>query len=649
MPDDQLDKLKKDLYARNESEDLQKRQEDVSALGVRRPIETEVPTNYVRPEHVFVNTAEKAAQRRKKIFIIAGSIAGILAVVGVAFGGTWWYRSSRQVQTKQLVVEIRTPKEITSGDVVTYEINYRNESKVTWNNAEISFTLPRGFLFRTSEPAPSATGKQYVLPVGTVQPGQAGIVKVEGQLLGEQNTSALSRAELFITPENFPSGRFSKAIDNTIIIAGLPFEVAIDAPKDAGNGDRLVATLQMRNTGTTALKNVYLKVKAEGQASFAVDDPAFSPDFSVPDARWLIANIEPLQTVTRNLVLYADGRPGEQRKLEIEAGVIEQNETFIQRTISHVVTITSAQLAVEQLFNDKSGNVIAMAGEAVTAKIKYQNIGTTGLKDVRVTTQLEGIAFDPASLKLPAGAYDPKTRTITWTAATVPDLRLVQPQQSGEITFTFTILPTDNFPKTGDDLKNYVLVSTATIDSTDEALSGRKEGPISSDRLVLSVKSDPILQIDSFYDDGRLGIKSTGPLPPTTGQQTTYTIRVRAGSTLNDTGELSITTVLPDGVQYMDKVYKTAGEIRFNDRTGEVSWLIPLIASGVGRIKPAEEFYFQVAITPGENQRGEDIDLLNKATFEGIDEFVDQAITKSLTEQDLPSTEKASPGQGIVQ
>ena len=150
------------------------------------------------------------------------------------------------------------------------------------------------------------------------------------------------------------------------------------------------------------------------------------------------------------------------------------------------------------------------------------------------------------------------------------------------------------------------------------------------------------MQADRFYDDGRLGITSTGPNPPTVGQETSYTVRLRVGSTLNDIGDVRITAIIPDGVRYTDKTYRTAGEVNYNERTQTVTWTMPLITAGTGRLKPAEEFDFQVAVVPGEHQRNHEIDLLKSLQLEATDEFTDTAVEKKLGGEgfaDLPKTD----------
>jgi hypothetical protein len=287
-------------------------------------------------------------------------------------------------------------------------------------------------------------------------------------------------------------------------------------------------------------------------------------------------------------------------------------------------------------------------GEDVSGQIKYRNVGSTGLKEVIMKVSFEGVGFDPASLNLSGvGSYDPTTRTITWSSATVPELAVVQPRQESVLSYSFRILPIEQFPTSGEAAKNHVLVTTATVDSPDLPAPVGQPRQVISDRAVLSVKTDLTLLADAVYDDGRLGIKSSGPLPPRVGQTTTYTVRFRIGSTINDVADVQLVAVLPDGVRYTGQKYSTGGEMQFNDRSGELNWTLPFIEGLTGRAKPYQELHIQVAITPGENTRGQPVQLLNRGELSAVDQFTDEAMT--VTVDEFPTTATAAPDRGTVQ
>ena len=192
-------------------------------------------------------------------------------------------------------------------------------------------------------------------------------------------------------------------------------------------------------------------------------------------------------------------------------------------------------------------------------------------------------------------------------------------------------------------------VPTALLVDRRRALQGQIRRPLEvvSDRAVMSVRTDTLLRTDAFYDDGRLGLTSSGPLPPKVGETTSYTLRTRVGTTLNDVSDVRLEMVLPDGVSHTGDTFKTGGDLEFNDRTGQFLWTFPQITGLTGRGSPPHELHVQVAITPGENLRGKIIDLLNKVEVRFTDQFTDQVVTEDLSQ--FPTTDTAVRSRGTVE
>jgi hypothetical protein len=326
------------------------------------------------------------------------------------------------------------------------------------------------------------------------------------------------------------------------------------------------------------------------------------------------------------MAAYVEGPPGGQLVLDVEAGITSQGKDFVQRRVQSVFHMSLSELAVEQQFQGSKNELVVQPSQKIDGVVRYRNSGNIGLKNAIVTLQFEGQGFDPASLRLSNGAYDSRTRRITWTASTVPALRLVQPQQEGELYFQFTTMAVEAFPRSGDQVNNFTIVTTAAVDSPDLPTPVGQTRQVFSDRFVMSVATKVDLRAEVLYDDGRLGIFSTGPHPPQVGKETTYTLRLQAGSLLNDLGTTRVTATIPDGVRYTGKHFRTAGELDFNDRTGEITWSLPLLNAGTGRLRPHEELQLQVSITPPEHLLGSAIELLRNLRIEGVDQFTESTV-----------------------
>lgn len=641
-----LNRLERQLYAREVSPELQSRHDELKRLGIRRHQLPAEETNAPTTPTSLTNINRVRTQRRRRLLLIAGIGGLILLVAGGAAAATMWYRIRHNVTEKDIGIALEGPASTTSGAEVAYTVTYTNKSRVDWQRVDVVVELPTGLTVSHSDPPLQTSGRQHILTLDTLPRGTSGTLSIKGRLIGEFNAALITKAEVTMTPVNFPSGRFATSSLFTTTISNVPLELAIEVPPEAQAGERIVGTVTVTNTSAATLSNVYLALRPTEDVELVTSDLQFSPDFSSTSREWLIPEVPSLQTVTRQVVLVLHGTTGEKRLLELEAGLKQNDSRIAQRTVAATIGLASAELAIDQTYNQAESPLTVRAGQPLQGKITFANKGTVALKDVIIRVQLSDPLIDETTLSLTGGSYSAATRTITWTSASVPALSTLQPQATGEITYGFTLKPAAEFPATVEH-KNKTLTITASVDSPTTTTKAATESRVYSNQFVISITSDLTLTADAVYDDGRLGLTSTGPLPPRVGQETTYTIRFRLGSTLNDAGDVRLVTVVPDGVRYTGQNYLTTGELTFNERSHELVWVIAQIPGLTGRASPPAELHIQVAITPAPNQAGQAITFLNRLTSSATDLFTDQEITADVAQ--FPSTSSAVPGKGSVQ
>ncbi len=647
LPDDSKDEkedlkiVRRRLYARKEPKMITKWKKDLQNIGIKEQPESRFEKKGdTLSDTSYKNLTVIRARRLGRILRFSSILFFLFFIVVLAVVITSSYRSSREVSDEQVVLLLDAPGEFISGEEIEYTLSYRNDSKVKWQDIEIVFTPSRGFNWREDSEGIEKAGRQFIARVDELDSGQSGEFIIKGQLLGEQNETLVAKVEIFITPENFVGGRFSKVVSLATIITALPLEVAFDIPKDVANGERALATIDVRSLSKFALEGVYLRLSPADGIQLATEDDEFSKGFSSVSSEWQLGTLPSLAEEKFKIVFYVEGQPGEKRVIGIEAGIKQDGEEFTQRELTHVITVSRTELVVDQRYKGTSGPITIDAGETVRGEVHYKNIGNVGLKDVIVEVAFEGVGFKPETLSSSGGAYDSATGKMMWSAATVPELLVMQPQEEGVISFEFTVMSADEFIENGGDVKNQIIISRATVDSPDLPTPAGEPRRVVSDRAVLSVRTEPIFATSSLYDDGRLGLTSSGPVLPQVGEATTYTVRLRVGTTLNDVSDVHVIAVLPDGISYTGQHYKTKGEIRFNDRTGRLDWRLPFIEGGTGKMRPLEELHIQVSVTPGDNLRGDEVPFLNRASLSVVDQFTEEALSKNLS---------SFPKTGIVQ
>jgi len=635
--------LQRELYGREESETIQDRGDEITQLGLRH---SPVPVESTAHDPVkFKDMSGEAGARRRRIIIWSVSGVVLVAIFAATIALTLWYRVRQNVTPDQMNIEVVVDKEFTSGEEIVYQINFANESFVDWQDVEVVFEPPAGFTATDTPPELIESGSQYAFPVGRLDSKARDSFSLTGRLVAEENASVVARAEIQLTPVNFPSGRFDKSALATTTVVAQPVDVSISMTQQAGKGERVLASITVRNKSGTPLTNGYIGLEPTPGLELATGDPQFTAGYDPLSGEWAIPTIESLASETYTVVLFVEGEPGEQRTLTVKVGIRQGEDRFVQRSGSAVVTISASELTVAQSYEAAASPLTVRTKQRVDGKIKYRNSGTVGLKDIIITAVIDGNGVDESSLRLRDGAYNPTTKTITWTSASVPDLALLNPQDEGELQYSFIIHDPVDFPDDDSGVNNNIII-IASIDSPDVRVPvGQERQPV-TDRYVMSVASDILLGGDAFYDDGRLGITSEGPLPPEAGETTSYTVRVRLGSSLNDVGDVRVAVGLKEGVTYTEETVATTGELSFNERTNEVVWTIPKVAGGTGRISPFEDLHFQVSITPGEHQRNSPVVFLSRLSATASDLFTDIELDALVS--GLPSTQTAAPGKGRV-
>ena len=427
-----LQLLKRKLYARDVPPDVAARTKKLSDVPARHA-EVFSPTPESAAPADFTDVLNTKRQRRKKILLWSGVGLAVVLVFSAAVGATLWYRAQHQLKQEQINLTLTAPSDFTSGSEIVYTIGYTNKSQVGWQQVGIDFEAPTGFQFTSADPTAQKQGSHYDVTVPDVPAGASGQATIKGHLIGQLNAAALAKATLTVSPSNAPKSQFSSTTVATTTIRSVPVDVAIEASSNAAPGQRLLAVIHVRNTSPDVLNNYYLQVNVPPGAQLVTDDAQFSADFSTNDSAWQLPALKALDEVTRTAVFMVDGQVGEQRTLTVDVGVTQDTTKVVQREVTQVVSIQAVALTIQQTFNGKSGDQVVNAGDQMTAVVNYQNAGTNGLRNAVVKVTVAGTGFDTSTLKLNGGAYDPTTRTITWTAATVSALAFLAPQQSGQV------------------------------------------------------------------------------------------------------------------------------------------------------------------------------------------------------------------------
>ena len=601
-------------------------------LGGTAPSKSQ--TSDVTPPYLYDAAAAARRRHRRIIFGIVSFLVTLLAAGG-ALGGVRWYVASRTVQKDQIHLSLTASERVTSGEDVTVQLRLKNASNVGWENVAVSFRIPPGFTVKSASPAPVGapigTGPlpesleprspeaPLVWAVGSLPARASTEMSVTGRILGEEGTSALFTANVALTPDNRPGAKIEKASIASIVLEAIPVDLTIDIPKTASSGTPITVRVVYQNRIDRDLTGA--RFVLETPSGFAVSST--TPPVSGRELVWDVPALPPGGQGEIAVAGVVSGDPETVKPFNAKIGFVTPDGQFlVSRQVQRSLTIERVALSISQVLNNELDLLKVNPGAEIDGRVQYTNTGTAGLREVILILTFKGQGLDARSVKVKGGFFDSRKQTMTWSAANTPALRALRPGESGEVTFKFRILPVEDLPFAREEDRNFALRTSVVGDSPDLPTPPGAPKQVITDQFEILLNSVPSIVLDAFQDDGRSGLPvSTGPMPPEVGKETILTVRARLGNTSNEMIDAAYRTVLPEGVRWIGKEYHTTGEVRFNERTKDVSWAVPLIPARAGTALPGPELAFQVGITPSLNQIGSEVALTRGHTLEGTDAF----------------------------
>ena len=599
------------------------------------PQETAGQTTDVNPP-ILKDLEAEARKRTRNIFIGIGICVAVLVVAGGTFWGISAYRSAHTVDPKQINVSIKAPQAVLSGDDAEFVIIIKNDSKVIWNNAVLEAKAPDGLYIKKMEPMPSSTTTSLQWGIGILRPKESTSFKVVGRLVGKPESSSTFTTLVSFNPENAPTKKETKQEFVAVRVGASPVEIALEAPKQAANGDRVKIRIVYQNHKAVDVTDIRINLIAP---------TGFAPDQTIPPAKGSGLSWDfPIITQQANGEIIVTGTvqgdPDVVRPFKAEIGFMSGGKFITQSDVQATTVMARQALTITQVFNDAQDKLRANPSDKVTGKIVVKNTGNIGLRGLKVVTTITGTGINQATMET-AGAYDSRTNVLTWTPASITSLNALRPGDYAEIPLRFEMLPATSLPARTAEDKNFAVDFLTQADSPDIPTPVGATKIISSGKFQIMVNSVLSLETAAFYDDGRAGLPvSTGPMPPQVGQETTYTIRVRVKNTSNDVVEGLYRTILPEGLRWVNNKYTTTGQVTFDERTREIKWQIGIVSARAGTAMPGPELAFQVGLTPSLNQIQTKPNLLLGASFDATDTFTGSKLRATA---DVINTENVDP------
>jgi len=595
---------------------------DVASRGRPALAESGTPTlPHEWDDHLTQRSHKGERHVRLAGLFFAGAF--VFFLVSLAIAGYFFYFGGNTVSVDKVTIEVQGPTTIAGGDTVPLSLTITNKNPVTLENATIEIDFPNGT--RSADNVLTAYPR-YVENLGSLASGASVTRSLKAVVFGGAGQAITLPVSLSYGTSG-SNAIFVKKSSYTLSISSTPLSVTVDTTSETVSGQPLTFNLTVRSNATVPLNNVVLS------SVLPFGFSAVSSSIPLNNSSFLIGTLAPGATKQVRLTGTLTGQDKEQRVFHFTVGTAntptDQTPAVMYMTQDASVTIAAPFINAILAFNgDSSPTVVASAGSRNNVSISYTNTLPTSITNAVVSISIAGSAVDYNSVETTSGFYRSSDHTVVFSRDTDPSLASLSPGASGIGAFSFSTLPPNALPA-GPTLSFTVSVSGTRVGQTNVP-----EQVTASITKSIKVATTIAFAASSLHTSGPLG--NTGPIPPKSGQTTTYTIALNVRNFGSAVAGGTVILALPNYVTYTG-VTAGSGSFSYNDSSRTVSWSPGDLVQGSNA-----QGVFQVSITPSTSQKGNAPQLTGSASFSGFDRFAGVQVAASA---DPVTTEtKGDPG-----
>ena len=551
-----------------------------------------------------------------KLKLIFGSVA-LMAIISIILGFFYFYP---YFKSRDTFLTIKSPKEVLIGVPFEAEINFKNESESTIKDVSLSVILPDE-VFLVDEPEKRVVLKDFK----NLKSGDEFSEKIKITILGEEGIIKQFEVKISYLPEALgPKAIFEKTKKFEVLVKQAAVKLDLSSPQKVLNNEEFEIKINYQNISENDFSNLSLELNYPKFFKIKSSEPLQinKNSFEIPILK---------KGTSEEIIIIGSAIAPEQSFFDISAEL----KTFIggvKQTInkkSANINIAASPRAVSIKVNEQQ-NYIAGLNDTLKYSINYKNNSDIGLNDVVIKIRLKGEMFSFSGLET-NGTFSSVDNIVTFDAANIPNLRLLSPGDSGNV--SLQIKTKQSYPIKRISDKNFSLKAEAEISSPTVPYY------VAADKTIgvteNKIKMAGLATIDSkiLFNDPSSGIINKGQLPLKANTPTNFTAHWLIYNYSTDIKNIELISYLESGVSWTGIVKSNASTTpSYNERTREIKWLIDYIPATKGIIGKPIEAIFQIEAIPNINQINREMPLTKKIILKAIDEFTGSEIISSKEE-----------------
>lgn len=639
-----LEDLERTLYSKQSEEDEptseKKKPTPISAASVA-PAPSDVPHAWQEIERAGgvrledEEPEEKGMPFMKKLLLFSiGGFAVIL--VGVI---TFLFLSGN-TKSQNVDVTVYAPTGISRGVPFDVTVNVSNNADLPLRNAVLNINLPTGVVNMNEF---NGAGSVISESVGDVGGGEV-VANKKFKLLPIGDPNSLQHISVKLVYSIEGSSRFEKEVVKEVKIQDPGISVEATKPDQILQGSNFTFEIRYKNVTDYDFPQLTLQAKYPGAFKFV--SASLTPDSL--NNYWRLGQLNSGSEGTLEIKGRLEGLE------EMRFGIpVTLSVNFLGKDYpiaDYVVNIALAPSPIQlQLLVNGQDSYVARIGDDLNYTIRYQNMSGIALADAVISASFAGELLDTSTFAT-KGSLDTRTNAVTWNASNVPELRLLEPGASGQVSVQVKLKSIFPIRRTND--KNYTIKMQAHMDSPSVPYYMKADKTSALASVETKVGGLMVVDTKVYYRDPAASIANQGAFPPHVNQPTEYTVHWIVRNYATDAKDISIQANLQSGVEWTN-VVKTNGDTSplYNDRTKEVTWNIGRVPATKGIIGDPLEVVFQIRATPNNTQLGLQQPLIGPTTLQATDEFTGGSLASqdAGVTTDLPDDPTVGQAGGKVQ
>ncbi|TSC68054.1 MAG: Uncharacterized protein G01um101472_171 [Parcubacteria group bacterium Gr01-1014_72] len=611
--DSGIERLNKSLYSRKP------RRESVRVRPVFEPKEKAVeetwgthdlPVGEDRP------LEEEGMSIAKKVLLFSSIFfLGALGVAAFVFFG-----EGNIVSADNVNISIFGPLAVAGGEEMSLEVSVENNNNTMLEDADLIIAYPSGARRETNL---NTELRRERIAIGNIPPGGSDIRKVRAILFGEEGGV---QTVTFTVEYRVKGSRaiFEKQKSYDITISSSPVSLLIRSRKEANNEQEILFEIVATSNSNTTLTDLLLRA----EYPFGFEFTRATPRTSLGTTLWDLGDlaVEGKRTVT--IAGKLRGEEGEERVFKFFIGrkdparehEIGTTYTANLQTITMRKPFIALTLALD---GDTAKEYVARLGRPIRADIVWTNNIAAPILDGVIEVKLSGDALNRFSVSSDKGFFRSLDNTILWDRSRVAELSLLNPGESGRVSFSFASLeagPSSSMKNPEIQIAVSVRARQTVLDTVTEEVSSL---------LPRTVKFSSALSLSAMLLRLSGPFQNSGPVPPVAETETTYTVAWALTNAVNDVSGVKVSSALPPYARFVGPVSPAGEKVSYNPVGGEIVWDAGRIPAYAGFSSPPREVFFQIAVTPSITQIGSAPALSSEIVVIGEDDFTGASVAAS--------------------